>query len=116
MILNTDKAKKMNDLMRKYGGKTGEEISKMKEEVEHIEENLDALKKIANSGKTGTLKFKDGSSMKVHPQVAGVVHQLHGALNHENRKKVEGMISHSAGQFNKIADFAVSKSQWTINK
>ena len=86
------------------------------EEVEHIDENLDALAKIANSAKPGTVKFKDGSSTKVHPQVAGVIHQLHGALNDANKKKVADMISHSEKQFNKIADFAVSKSQWTINK
>ena len=113
---NTDKAKQMNALMKKYGGKTGEEISKMKEEVEGIEENLDVLKNIADTGKAGTVKFKDGSMSKVQPQVAGVIHQLHGALNDENKKKVERMISHSAGQFDKVADFAVSKSQWTINK
>ena len=86
-----------------------------KEEVEQVTENLDALAKIAKENKAGTIKFKDGTSTKVHPQVAGIVHQLHGALNPENKKKIENMISHSAGQFDKIADFAVSKSQWTIN-
>ena len=86
-----------------------------KEEVE-LDENLDALAKISKSGKPGKVKFKDGTTTDVHPQVAGVIHQLHGALNDENKKKVERMISHSAGQFDKIADFAVSKSEWKINK
>ena len=86
------------------------------EEVEHIEENLDALAKISTAGKPGKIKFKDGTSTDVHPQVAGIIHQLHGALNDENKKKVERMISHSAGQFDKIADFAVNKSEWKINK
>lgn len=87
----------------------------MKEEAQQVVENLDALAKIAKSNKPGKIKFKDGSSSDVHPQVAGIIHQLHGALNDENKKKVERMIGHSAGQFDKIADFAVSKSQWTIN-
>ena len=98
-------------------GRVGKKaILKMRnEETEQVTENLDALAKIAKENKAGTIKFKDGSSTKVHPQVAGIVHQLHGALNPENKKKVENMISHSAGHFDKIADFAVSKSQWTIN-
>ena len=90
--------------------------SSLYESAQLIDENLDALSKISKSNKPGNIKFKDGTSTQVHPQVADVIHQLHGALNDQNKKKVEKMISHSAGQFDKIANFAVSKSQWTINK
>jgi hypothetical protein len=91
-------------------------IPGVQEEVEHIEENIDQLKKIADEKQHASLKFKNGSSMKIDHYTASAVHQLHNALNDENKAKVARMVSHSPEQFKKIADFALSKSTFKINK
>lgn len=86
----------------------------VQEEVEYVFENVDQLKKIADSKQHASLKFKNGSSMKVDHFTASAVHQLHNALNDENKAKVARMVSHSPEQFKKVADFALSKSTFKI--
>jgi hypothetical protein len=52
--------------------------------------------------------------MKVDHYTASAVHQLHNALNDENKAKVARMVAHSPEQFKKVADFALSKSTFKI--
>jgi len=86
-----------------------------KEDVEIVLENIDQLKKIADSSKThSNVKFKNGSSMKVDHYTASAIHQLHNALNDENKEKVARMVAHSPEQFKKIADIALNKSIFKI--
>ena len=87
----------------------------VQEEVEYVFENIDQLKKIADSKEHTNLKFKNGSSMKVDHYTASAVHQLHNALNDENKAKVARMVAHSPKQFKKVADFALSKTAFKIN-
>ena len=88
----------------------------MQEDVEIVLENIDQLKKIADSSKThSNVKFKNGSSMKVNHYTASAIHQLHNALNDENKAKVARMVAHSPEQFKKVADFALSKTTFKIN-
>ena len=88
----------------------------VQEEVEFVFETIDQLKKIIDNKQSASLKFKNGSTMKVDHYTASAVHQLHNALNDENKAKVARMVSHSPEQFKKIADFALSKSTFKINK
>lgn len=87
-----------------------------KEDVEIVLENIDQLKKIADSSKMhSNVKFKNGSSMKVDHYTASAIQQLHNALNDENKAKVARMVAHSPEQFKKVADFALSKTTFKIN-
>ena len=88
----------------------------MQEEVEIVLENIDQLKKIADNKAAASVKFKNGSSMKVDHYTASAIHQVHNAVNDENKAKLARMISHSPEQFKKVADFALSKTTFKINK
>ena len=89
-------------------------IPGVQEEVEIVLENIDQLKKIADSKTNSEVKFKNGSSMEVDHFTASAIHQLHNALNDENKAKVTRMVAHSPEQFKKIADFALNKSTFKI--
>jgi len=96
-------------------GVQAEETETVNEEC--LEEaTIDQLKKIHASGKAANVKFSNGEQISVNHQIAGIVHQLHSKLNPENQAKISRMISNSPKQFNKIVDFAVSKSEFNINK
>ncbi|NBW58686.1 hypothetical protein EBR43_13100 [bacterium] len=72
-----------------------------------IEENvMHHLKSIVDNHSAKSLKFKDGSSMKVDVQTANAIMKVHGALNNENKKKVSDMAHKSKSHFKKVADFA----------
>jgi competence transcription factor ComK len=87
-----------------------------KEDAEIVLETIDQLKKIADSSKThSNVKFKNGSSMKVDHYTASAIHQVHNALNDQNKAKVARMVAHSPEQFKKVADFALSKTTFKIN-
>lgn len=74
---------------------------------EFIEENvLHHLKHIADNHAAKSIKFKDGSSMKVDVQTANAVLKVHDALNNENKKKISDMAHKSKSHFKKVADFA----------
>ena len=51
--------------------------------------------------------------MKVAHGVAKALHMVHGALNDQNKKKFADMLNNPKG-FQKAADFALSKVQFTI--
>lgn len=83
---------------------------------ENIEENIEHIKDIVDKHQAKKLKFLDGSSMTVDATTAKAIHLVHGALNDQNKSKVARMLSHSKGQFMKVADFAMKNTTFKINK
>ena len=82
-------------------------LSMPEEYEEPLEENvMHHLKHIVDNHAAKSVKFKDGKTMKVDVQTANAVLKVHGALNHENKKKVEDMANKSKQHFGKVADFA----------
>ena len=61
------------------------------------------------------MKFEDGSKLKVSHGAAKAIHMVHGALNDENKKKFQEMLTNPKG-FTKAAHFALSKVNVSINK
>lgn len=88
------------------------------EEVELVMENLEQVSAYAseeNPKQTAKhMKFGDGTKLKVSHGAAKAIHMVHGALNDENKKKFEDMLSNPKG-FEKAAHFALSKVNFTIN-
>ena len=84
------------------------------EEVEHIEENIEHIKNVSRKGEPKEIKFADGSTHKVDVQTAKAIHLVHDALNDENKAKVAKMLSHSVGQFKKVANFAQKNVSYRI--
>lgn len=93
---------------------TAEEI-----ELEEIMENLEQVSKFAQeeSPKTTSrhMKFADGTKLKVSHGAAKAIHMVHGALNDENKQKFAEMLKNPK-EFEKAANFALSKVDFTINK
>lgn len=102
-----------------YRGTAGAEVipGVQSEEVEYMMENIEHITKYASEETPKALskhfKFDDGSKMKVAHGVAKAMHMVHGALNPENQKKYQAMLSDPKG-FSKAADFAISRVQFTI--
>lgn len=82
-----------------------------------IMESLEQVAKYASEENPKAMakhfKFADGSKMKVAHGVAKALHMVHGALNDQNKKKFADMLNNPQG-FQKAADFALSKVQFTI--
>lgn len=76
------------------------------EQIELEENVIHHLKHIVDNHSAKAVKFKDGKSMKVDVQTAQAVLKVHGALNDDNKKKVEDMASKSKHHFGKVVDFA----------
>ena len=83
---------------------------------EQVNENIDHINDIVKNHQAKTLKFLDGTSLKVDAQTAKAISLVHGALNDENKAKVARMLAHSKGQFMKVADFAHKNTEYKINK
>jgi hypothetical protein len=83
-----------------------EKGSSVREEVELEENAIHQLKDIVDNHSMKSIKHKDGSSSKVDVQTANAIMKVHGALNDENKKKIEDMIHHSKEHFGKVATFA----------
>ena len=76
-------------------------------QLEPLEENvMHHLKNIVNNSQAKSVKFKDGSSMKVDVQTANAILKVHGAVNDENKEKISQMAHKSKSHFKKVADFA----------
>jgi hypothetical protein len=76
-------------------------------EAETLEENvMHHLQNIVSNHAAKSVKFKDGSSMKVDTQTANAILKVHGAVNDENKKKISDMAHKSKTHFKKVADFA----------
>ena len=86
-------------------------------ELDEILESFEQLQKYASQeepkSKSRHFKFADGTKMPVAHGVAKAMHMVHGALNPENQKKYQAMLSDPKG-FSKAADFAISRVQFTI--
>jgi hypothetical protein len=76
-------------------------------QLEPIEESvMHHLKNIVDNSQAKSVKFKDGSSMKVDVQTANAILKVHGAVNDENKEKISQMAHKSKNHFKKVADFA----------
>ena len=78
----------------------------IREEQELIENVMDTLKKIVTQHQASTIKFKDGTTLKVDATTANILLQVHGALNRNNQVKLAQTISKDKAGFAKMADFA----------
>ena len=84
-------------------------IQAQQEEVEQVEEAVDAigqLQKIKDTHQHGTVSHKDGSASKVDAQTAHVVLSVHKNLNDVNKKKFADMVARSSHHMQKAAEFS----------
>jgi hypothetical protein len=84
-------------------------IQSQHEEVEQVEEAVDAigqLQKIKDTHQHGTVNHKDGSASKVDAQTAHAVLTVHKSLNDVNKKKFADMVARSSHHMQKAADFS----------
>jgi hypothetical protein len=84
-------------------------IQAQQEEVEQIEEAVDAigqLQKIKDTHQHGTVNHKDGSASKVDAQTAHAVLTVHKSLNDVNKKKFADMVARSSHHMQKAAEFS----------
>jgi hypothetical protein len=84
-------------------------IQAQHEEIEQIEEAVDAigqLQKIKDTHQHGTVNHKDGSASKVDAQTAHAVLTVHKSLNDVNKKKFADMVARSSHHMQKAADFS----------
>jgi predicted nucleic acid-binding Zn-ribbon protein len=80
--------------------------SAIREEQELVENAMDTLKKIVTQHQASTIRFKDGTTLKVDATTASILLQVHGALNKNNQVKLAQTISKDKAGFAKMADFA----------
>jgi|GEM_PF-5720917 len=88
--------------------KTNEEV-----EIEITENTIDDIKKLTTLSQAGTVRFADGSSVKVSPETATALLQTHGNLNTNNQKKFAKKLSSSASEFAKLEKFALQQAKLT---
>ena len=84
-------------------------IQAQQEEVEQVEEAVDAigqLQKIKDTHQHGTVNHKDGSASKVDAQTAHAVLSVHKNLNDVNKKKFADMVARSSHHMQKAAEFS----------
>jgi hypothetical protein len=92
-----------------YGTEDKLSVQAQQEEVEQIEEAVDAigqLQKIKDTHQHGTVNHKDGSASKVDAQTAHVVLSVHKSLNDVNKKKFADMVARSSHHMQKAAEFS----------
>ena len=98
---------------------TGPEQNLVGVSEETVMENIDQVAAFAQQDNVTSnakhFKFADGSKLKVSHGAAKAIHMVHGALNDENKKKFADMLTTPKG-FEKVAHFALSKVNFTINK
>ena len=73
-----------------------------------VEDNVDMLKSIVKNKQNKSIKFKDGS-MKVDLFTASAVTQVFDLVNKSNQEKMKKLINGKKSDFQKIANFALSK-------
>jgi hypothetical protein len=84
-------------------------IQAQHEEVEQVEEAVDAigqLQKIKDTHQHGTVNHKDGSASKIDAQTAHAVLTVHKSLNDINKKKFADMVARSSHHMQKAAEFS----------
>jgi hypothetical protein len=100
-------------------GKTENPMTGVNEELEDIMETIEQVTKYAQEETPKNpekhFKFADGSKLKVSHGHAKAIHMVHGALNDQNKKHFETMLT-DPKQFTKAANWALSKVKFSINK
>lgn len=77
-------------------------------------ENIEHLKDMSSKNEKRELKFLDGTSMEVHPELAKKILMVHGNLNDENKAKLADMLTTSKNKFMKVANFAHNSVKPTV--
>lgn len=81
-------------------------------QAEAIEESvMDHLHKIVQDKSAKSVKFANGQTRKIDHYTASAITQVHKALNDENKKKISDMVHKSPEHFQKVANFAFSKTK-----
>lgn len=112
---NVDKAKRMNDLMRKYGGKTGAEIDKMKkEEVEPVTEASQKLMNYLRDKHGAALQKMSSPELQKAKKAAAAemkakTVEKKAAAAEAPKEKVKDTGEHIVVQMRKIADYKPGK-------
>jgi hypothetical protein len=73
---------------------------------ETLIENIDHIANIVKTKQAKNLKFDDGSSALVDGFTASAIHQLHKAVNDQNKIKIARMVKQSPDHLAKVAAFA----------
>ena len=92
-----------------YSAETPMDHPVQAEEVEQVEEAVDAigqLQKIKDTHQYGTVNHKDGSASKIDAQTAHAVLTVHKSLNDQNKKKFADLVARSAHHMQKAAEFS----------
>jgi hypothetical protein len=91
---------------RSDGSYTHNAESVIRKDQELVENAIDTLKKIVTHHQASTVRFKDGSTMKVDATTANILLQVHGALHKNNQVKMAQLLAKDKAGFAKMADFA----------
>jgi hypothetical protein len=67
------------------------------------------LAAIVENNATSSVKFKNGETAEVKAEHADALINLHGMLSDENKQKLAEYAHHSAGNFSKVVDWALTK-------
>jgi hypothetical protein len=81
------------------------------EETQIEESVMDHLHNIVSEKQAKSIKFANGQSQKVDHFTASAILNVHEALNDDNKKKISDMVHKSPEHFQKVANFAFSKSK-----
>ena len=108
-----DDAKKRKQAKRKGDKETIAEPDAVKEEVEPlVEKNVVAtLQDIVKNKQAKSVKFDDGSSLKVDGYTASALVQVYDKVNDANKQKMGAMLEKDKVSFMKLVDFAFSKTK-----
>jgi len=79
------------------------------ESVELEESVMKQLHKIVAGKQKQTVKFGNGQTKSIDHFTASAITQLHGAVNDDNKKKLEAMVHKSPAHLAKAANFAFSR-------
>lgn len=102
------KAKREMKKQSKLAAKVQENTINREHEYLLAEDNVDVLKNIVKNKQNKSIKFKDGS-MKVDLFTASAVTQVFDLVNKSNQEKMKKLINGKKSDFQKIANFALSK-------
>ena len=102
------KAKREMKKQSKLAAKVQENTINREHEYLLAEDNEDVLKNIVKNKQAKSIKFKDGS-MKVDMFTASAVTQVFDLVNKSNQQKMQKLINGKKAEFQKIANFALSK-------
>lgn len=102
------KAKREMKKQSKLAAKVQENTINREHEYLLAEDNISVLKNIVKNKQAKSVKFKDGS-MKVDMFTASAVTQVFDLVNKSNQDKMKKLINGKKADFQKIANFALSK-------